>query len=457
MTNTQENPTIIAVDDERDILDTIRQTLEKDGFKVITTTNPYSALSIIDEHQTCIVITDLKMSPINGLELISRIQEKRVQAEFILITAYSSYESAVTALKYGVHDYLEKPFSPNELRLVVRNSCDKLRLNYENHMLKQQINKANFTSKLIGISDEFQSVVNFINQVSHTDSTVLLTGESGTGKELVAKEIHMRSKRSEQSFIARNCAAIPVHLIESELFGHEAGAFTDAKKLKRGSFELANKGTIFLDEISEMSVDMQAKLLRVMELREFTRIGGEETIHSDFRIVAATNKSLKKLISKGKFREDLYYRLNILEFHLPPLRDRIEDIPLLAEYFLQTFSEEQNKPVFTLSPEAISRLQKLPWKGNIRELRNAMERITILNQDPMINLKDLDFLNLNPDDHEALFDDVVNLKDFESKYIQFVLNKYKGNRTKTAKALGIGTTTLWRKLSNEEESIDSSQ
>jgi len=453
--NTQENPIVLVVDDERDILETIKQTLEKDGYQVITTTNPYSALSIVDEQPIRLVITDLKMQPMNGLDLISRIQEKQTQVEFILITAFSSYESAVTALKYGVHDYLEKPFSPNELRLVVRKCVEKIRLNQENKILKQHINLNHKNSKLIGISDAYQSIVNFINQVSHTDSTVLLLGESGTGKELVANEIHLRSKRYQEAFIARNCAAIPIHLIESELFGHEIGAFTDAVKLKRGSFELANKGTIFLDEISEMSMDMQAKLLRVMELREFTRVGGENTVHSDFRIITATNKSLKTLIKNKAFREDLYYRLNILEFHIPPLRERVEDIPLLADYFLRQFSKEQNKPAFSLTPEASKWLQSLPWNGNIRELRNAMERITILSNDPLIEIEHLDFLALNPNDPVALFDDVVNLKDFESKYIQFVLNKYKGNRAKTAKVLGIGTTTLWRKLSNENETTES--
>jgi|FLOH01.1.fsa_nt_gi DNA-binding NtrC family response regulator len=439
---------ILAVDDEVDILATITQSIKKLGHTITTESSPQKALQLYKENDFQLVISDLKMKSMTGLEMIQRMQEEGKKTEFIVITAFTSYESAVTALKFGVFDYLEKPFTPDELRLVIRNIDEKISLSQENIFLKNKVKVLTKQQKLIGKSSSILSIKNLIQRISLSDTTVLITGESGTGKEVVANEIHRQSSREDHDFVARNLAAIPETLMESEFFGHEPGAFTDAKSIKIGSFEQANGGTIFLDEIGEMPLNLQAKLLRVLETKEIQRLGGTETIHSDFRVIAATNQNLEKLVAQKKFREDLFYRLNIMEINIPPLRERKEDIPLLAHHFIQYYQSQYGKNNVSISKDALLNLTDQSWNGNVRELKNALERAILLMDNDVLQMKDFDFLKNHPseDIKSDTLKGIVPLKDYENAYIRRVLNHFNGNRTKTADALRIGIATLWRKL-----------
>jgi len=447
------NRRLLIVDDEPDILGAIKQSLAGFDLQIESTQSPLQAIELCRKQRFDIVITDFKMKPINGIKLIEKIKDEAPQTEFVVMTGFASYDSALKALKLGVFDYIEKPFTPEAIRLIIKNLYRTLELTDENKKLSAILQNRQNEKQLIGQSPAFNQTLEIIQKVSPTDSTILLLGESGTGKEILAGEIHRLSARADKPMIICNCAALPENLIESELFGHEPGAFTDAKKLHRGSFELADGGTIFLDEIGEMPRSIQKKLLRTLENKEVKRVGGERIQKVDIRVIVATNRDLKEMVAQEKFREDLYYRLNIIPIKVPPLRKRREDIPLLAEHFLQVIAHKTGKIKPKISNDALNVLMNYTWKGNIRELKNVMERAVILNDNSVL---DLTFISFILDEHTENVDSllqhlpVMELKTLQEKYIRFVLKRYDHNQTKAAKALGIGTSTLWRHLKEEK-------
>ncbi len=451
---------LLIVDDEADIIDAIQQSLQNFPVEIEFTQSPTEAVKLASNRPFDIVITDLKMKPLSGIELIKTIKQQSPHTEFVIITGYASYDSALEALKLGVYDYLEKPFSPEEIRLVIKNLLHMLSLSQENKRLRHLISRQADEKHFVGQSAAYQHIKSMIEKVAGTDTTILLTGESGTGKEVVAREIHRLSPRHLQPFVVCNCAALPETLIESELFGSEAGAFTGARKSRRGSFELANGGTIFLDEIGEMPLALQARLLRVLENREIKRLGSEKTQQIDVRIIAATNRNLEELVRQGRFREDLFYRLNVFTIHLPPLRERKADIPLLVETFIQQLSVKMGKPIQGIDPQALELLMNHDWKGNIRELKNSIERAMILAEAPILKMEDFLFLNANT--HRPASNDqletylqnfpLVPLEQLTEAYIRYVLKQKHNNQTQTAKVLGISPATLWRHLKQTNES-----
>ena len=370
--------TILVVDDEPNYLIVLSELLIDEGFEVLTADRGDKALKILNKTDIDLVITDMRMPGMNGMELLKSIKTINKDLPVVMLTAFGEVEMAVNAMQAGAHDYITKPFKNNELVLCVKKGLDHYSLLRENRRLQDDMrDKYNFDN-IIGKNKLMQHVYNLIKKMAPTSSSVLITGESGTGKELVAKAIHFNSDRGKAPFISLNCAGLPPSLLESELFGHEKGAFTSAVSLRKGRFEIADTGTLFLDEIGEMALPLQVKLLRVLQERNFERVGSSKTINVDIRIVAATNKDLKKEVEKGNFREDLYYRLNVLHIHLPPLRERIDDIPLLVGHFIEKNKARLDRPDIEISPEALRILMTLPWEGNIRELENTIERAAIL-------------------------------------------------------------------------------
>ncbi|MBC7189248.1 sigma-54-dependent Fis family transcriptional regulator [Candidatus Aerophobetes bacterium] len=375
---------IIVIDDEEVICESCRRILEEAGFEVETVTNSRKALDRIREKLFDVAIVDLKMPEIDGMEILRRIKKHSPEVMVIIITGYSTVDSAVKAMKMGAFDYVPKPFTPDELEMIVKNALEKKRLIFENRYLRSQLKEKYSFYNIIGKSPKMQEVYQTLEKVAPTDSTVLIYGESGTGKELVAKAIHYNSPRRDKPFISVDCGALSESLLESELFGHVKGSFTDAVVTKPGLFEVANGGTFFLDEVGNISLSIQAKLLRVLQEREFKPVGGTKWKKVDIRLIAATNQDLEKLIREGKFREDLFYRLNIVPIFLPPLRERKEDIPLLAFHFLQKFNQERNKNVKGISPEAMEILINYSWPGNVRELENVIERLIVMSEEEVI-------------------------------------------------------------------------
>ncbi|MEK6618884.1 MAG: sigma-54 dependent transcriptional regulator [Nitrospirota bacterium] len=375
---------ILIVDDERSMRDVLSIMLKRAGYDVTVASDGEEAIAHIDKELFDLVITDLKMPKAGGLEVLKAVKESSPESVVLIITAYASTESVVEAMKLGAYDYLTKPFQVDEVQLIIRNALEKRRLSTENILLKREMASQSSFAQIIGQSEAMQKVFDVVRKVADTKSNVLISGESGTGKELIARAIHHNSARSRLPFVTVNCSAMPEPLLESELFGHVKGAFTGAVFNKAGLFEMANGGSIFLDEIGETTPAMQVKLLRVIQEREFRRVGGTRDVKVDVRIIAATNKDLEKAVAEGTFREDLYYRLDVIPILLPPLRHRTGDIPVLAQHFLERFARASRKPVPSLTPETMSLLVAHEWKGNVRELENLIERVVAFASEPLI-------------------------------------------------------------------------
>jgi two-component system response regulator PilR (NtrC family) len=380
---------ILIVDDEPSMRDLLSILLGRAGCQVTVVEDGEEAIAQISKEIFDLVITDLKMPEVGGLDVLRAVKKVSPGTVVLMITAFASTETAVEAMKCGAYDYLTKPFQIDEVQLIIRNALEKRRLSTENMLLRREIASRSSFSQIVGTSEAMQKVFELVRKVADATSNVLIFGESGTGKELVARAIHYNSSRRAMPFVAVNCSAVPETLLESELFGHMKGAFTGAVSNKAGLFEVANGGTIFLDEIGEMTPAMQVKLLRVIQEREFRRVGGTRDVKVDVRIIAATNRDLEKAVAEGEFREDLYYRLDVIPIHLPPLRMRAGDIPLLAQHFLQRFAEVSGKPVPTFTPEAIRVLVAHDWRGNVRELENLIERVMAIGTDPVITEENL--------------------------------------------------------------------
>ncbi|MEJ2615532.1 MAG: sigma-54 dependent transcriptional regulator [Ignavibacteriaceae bacterium] len=382
---------ILIVDDEKIVRESLLHWFEEDGYDVEAAEDGETALKMFDRNKYDLLLVDMKMPGIGGLELLKKVKEIDKETIVILITAFASVPSAITALKDGAYDYVTKPVDPDELAHLVKKALEQKALKHENVQLKENIEEIIKPDNFIGESPQMKKIFELIHTVAPTDTTVMIRGESGTGKELVAKAIHINSKRKYFPIIPVNCGAITETLLESELFGHEKGAFTGAQFKRRGKFEMADGGTIFLDEIGSISPKMQIELLRVIETRQFSRVGGNQLINSDFRVIIATNEPLEDLVKQGKFREDLYYRLNVFSIVVPPLRERRTDIPILAYYFLSKFTTAMNKPVKSISKEAMDFLTNYDWPGNVRELENAIERAVVIGKESSIHVKDLPF------------------------------------------------------------------
>lgn len=434
---------ILVVDDELSVRSSLEEWFQEDGFNVITAESGEDALKKMHAGPFDLILLDIKMPGIDGITLQKKIMEIDSQAIIIIITAYASVDTAVEALKTGAFDYVTKPFDPENLSNLVNNALKQKILTEENIQLKEKISELSDVDEIIGNSDEMKRVLEMVYTVSETDSTVLIRGESGTGKELIARAIHSHSKRRYFPIVAVNCGAIPETLLESELFGHEKGAFTGAHYRRKGKIELANDGTLFLDEIGDITAKMQVDLLRVFESKCFNRLGGHEEIKVDFRLVCATNKNLEKLVEEEKFREDLYYRINVFTIFIPPLRERRNDILPLVKHFIKEYSRSMGKPEKRISPDVEKMLLSYPWPGNVRELENAIERAMVVGKKSDIQLEDLP---LHLDGSVKFSDDGITLADIEKQHIERVLKETNGNITRTAGLLGIDRVTLYNKL-----------
>lgn len=433
---------ILVVDDEPIVRESLGEWLQDAGYEVFMAGDGQEALGVIQREKPGIMIADLVMPGMDGIELMKAARKRQPGIEVIIITAYASIPTAIAAMKEGAYDYIEKPFSPERAELLVEKLSQYRALVEENISLRQKLEGQYRFENIIAKSARMQRLIELIKVVGKSNATVLITGESGTGKELVARAIHSQSHRHGKPFVAVSCAALPESLLESELFGHEKGSFTGAYTQKKGKFEFANGGTLFLDEIGEMSANSQVHLLRVLEEKEFARVGGNEPIKTDVRVISATNKDLRKAIENGEFREDLYYRLNVVNIELPPLRERKEDIPLLAEHFLARFASENRKEITGFSPDALEFLLDHDWPGNVRELENAVERAVILARDSLITAGDLPQRGGWPADSTG---SGKNLKEVEKEHILSVLRKTGENYSETARVLGITRMTLYRK------------
>ena len=446
--------TVLVVEDEELMRSILRQLLEDEGYDVLTADSAENALEIFPTRDVAVTLTDIKMSEMDGLELLDRIKAIDESALVIIMTAYSSVDSAIAALRKGAYDYVTKPFVNEDLIQTVKNAIQTKELFAENRVLKRELNKRYSFSEIIGNSEALQSVFRIVEKVADTKVNILIQGESGTGKELIARSLHQHSSRNGKSFLAVNCGALPEALLESELFGHTKGSFTGATADKKGLFRSAEGGTLLLDEIGEMPLPLQVKLLRALQEREVTPIGSSNPIEFDARIVAATNKDLEKEVSENRFREDLFYRLNVVEINLPPLRERREDIPLLVKHFSKKAASEQNADSKNVSKEAMYALLNYRWQGNVRELQNAIERAFILSGDEI----DLDSLPTRlKSDSSDLFEirDPEGLRptleEMERRYILEILNASNKDKTQAAQILGIDLSTLYRKLKKFNE------
>ena len=440
------NIKVLIVDDELIMRESLAGWLERDGHAVQTAASGEEAIEKFRQTHFDIFLVDIKMEGMSGLEVLRRVKESDPDAEVVMITAYGSIPSAIEAMKDGAYDYMLKPFDPNELGVLIEKIIQHQEQARENIYLKEQFKERTRFESMIGQSKPMQEIFDLICAVAPTDSTILITGETGTGKGLAAKAIHTNSSRREGPFVTVNCGAIPEHLMESELFGYQKGAFTDAKKTKKGRLELAHGGTLFLDEIGEISMRMQIDLLRVLEDRVFYRVGGTQPIEADFRVIAATNRNLEAAIKEGSFREDLFYRLNVISFEMPSLDQRKEDIPLLAEHFLYRFTQETNKTINKISREAMDEMMLYDWPGNIRELENAIERAVVVGKEREIHPEDLPiFCHELPPPQKA-----SSLAEIEKAHIKQVLSENQWNIAKSAKILEIDRSTLYSKIKRYE-------
>jgi len=439
-------PRILVIDDEERMCWALERALSQEGYQVATATRGMQGIDLAQETDPSLVILDLKMPDVDGIEVLKELKKLNPYIPVIMITAHGSIDTAIEAMKIGAADYITKPFKLEEIKVQIKQALHLSELEDQVNFLRQELGER--YGKIVGQSDAMKEVALLIQQVAKTGTTVLISGESGTGKEVAALEIHKASNRADKPFVAVNCAALPEQLLESELFGHEKGAFTGATSKKKGRFELANKGTILLDECGEMQLSMQVKLLRVLQERCFERVGGTETIHVDVRVIATTNVDLTKAVSNGSFREDLYYRLNVMRINMPPLRSRKEDIPLLVNHFLEKFDPSHSKKIST---EAMKILTHYNWPGNIRELQNTIERALIVCQS--VEIQPLHFPKelLNNIEEPitpalALSEGGFSLQELEKHLIIKALEKHNNNQTKAAKYLGITRPTLLYRL-----------
>jgi DNA-binding NtrC family response regulator len=434
---------ILIVDDELSVRQSLQEWFLEDGFDVETAEDGAAALRRMDAGPYDIILLDLKMPGMDGITVQKRIRDVDKDACIVILTAYASVETAVEALKLGAFDYVTKPVDPDDLSNLVKNALKQRELSEENIRLKEKVTELAQATPIIGESRKMQRVFELIRTVAETDSTVVIRGESGTGKELIARAIHAQSKRRFFPIVAVNAGSIPETLLESELFGHEKGAFTGAQYRRKGKIELAHGGTLFLDEIGDITPKMQIDLLRVLETKRFTRLGGNQEITSDFRLVCATHKNLEQLVQTGDFREDLYYRINVFSIEVPPLRERTDDILPLAQHFIGAYARAMGKPVRTLSPEARRLLEGYRWPGNVRELENAIERAMVIGKGTAIEQEDLP---LRAASDESVQPPDRSLADMERGHIERVLEELDGNITQAAKVLGIDRATLYNKL-----------
>ena len=438
---------IMMVDDDKELLEIYDKIFKLNGFDVISCENGEKALAALAKNQISVVISDIIMPKMSGIELLREIKKRNPQTEVIMLTAEGSISGAVEAVKEGAFSYLVKPAEVDDLISNIKKAAELSKVKVENEVLKGQIATLAEGREFIGISQVAEELRQRAQIVGKTDSAVLITGETGTGKEVLANMIHRCSNRADKAFICVNCGALNENLIESELFGSEKGAYTGAGTQRKGRFEIANGGTIFFDEIGELSLNMQTRLLRVLQEKSFERVGGYETIKSDFRLITATNRNLKQEVADGRFRADLYYRINIIPIEIPPLRERPEDIPALCQNFLDSYSREMNKNVQTIDDETIKALQKYNWPGNVRELRNVVERMVVLSHDGIPDLDSLpeEIRELPAGDkpEEALR---TQMKAFEKDYIVKIMNKHSGNVAKAAEEMQIARKNLYKKL-----------
>jgi DNA-binding NtrC family response regulator len=437
---------ILIVDDELIVRESLGGWLARDGHRVDKAASGEEALDKCRDTRYDILLLDIKMEGLSGLEVLKRVKENDPDVTVVMITAFGSIPSAIEAMKNGAYEYLLKPFDPDELMVLIEKIMHRQAEIRETQFLREQYKERARFESMIGQSRAMQAIFDLIERIAPTDSTVLIQGETGTGKGLAAKAIHTKSRRSQGPFVAVNCGGFPEHLLESELFGYQKGAFTDAKMTKKGRIELAHGGTLLLDEIGEISTRMQIDLLRVLEDRVFYRLGGTQPIEADFRIIAATNKDLEKAVKEGKFREDLYYRLNVISFSMPPLREHKEDIPLLAEHFLHRFAQETNKPVDQISRETLDEMMLYDWPGNVRELGNAIERAVVVGRTRRIVPQDLPIFR--PPFTSA--PSGRTLKEMEIAHLMNVLNETDWNISKSAEILAIDRSTLYDKIRRYE-------
>ena len=431
---------ILIVDDESSVRDSLYNWFIEDGYHVACAEDAKVALSVLETESFDIVLTDIKMPGMDGLEMLRRIKAIKKEAVVIMMTAFATVDTAVQALKDGAFDYVTKPFDPDDLSHLIRNASKQISLMEENEILKEKVVSLENVEDIIGESEAMHKVLHEIESVAQSNASVIITGESGTGKELVARAIHANSPRKYFPLVSVHCGALSESLLESELFGHEKGAFTGAIYNRKGRFEMADNGTIFLDEIATISSKMQIELLRVLETKSFLRVGGNKEIKSDFRVICATNRDLKNMVENGAFREDLYYRLNVVNINVPPLRERTEDIPLLTQYFIKKYCTTMNRPVMTIEPAALKRLEEFPFPGNIRELENMIERAIVVGNGKKITLKDLP---IGKTESTPSFE---SLGDIEKHHVEQILNKYNWNISATAKALKVDRVTLYNKI-----------
>lgn len=442
--------TILVADDEKNIREGLGRALELDGYDVLMAEDGKQAMDLLGKKPIDLVLTDLKMPRVSGEELLKHIAGTQPNLPVLVLTGHGTVENAVVAMRHGAYDFLTKPVNLDRLSLLVKRALEGRVLALEHQALKEEVARMERKRKfaqLIGKSAPMQRVFELINQVASSKASVLITGESGVGKELVADAIHNLSERRDGPFIKTHCAALSETLLESELFGHEKGSFTGAVGQKKGRFELADKGTIFLDEIGEINPSVQVKLLRVLQEKVFERVGGEKSLEVDVRVVTATNRDLKKEIGAGRFREDLYYRLNIVNIHIPPLRERRDDIPLLTATFLSDLAEENHKAIEGIDPKARIALQNYSWPGNVRELRNCIESAVVLCKGSIVTLEDLPPAVRSAEDDSLIKLEIgITMDQAEREIIRQTLLHYKGNKSKSAEVLGIGRKTLHRKL-----------
>ena len=440
-------PVILIVDDEKNTREGLSRALRGE-YAVAEAENGQRALEWLETHSADVVLSDLRMPGMDGLTLLSRLLGRDPKPVLILLTAYGNIETAVEAMKRGAYDFLAKPVDLDRLDLLLRRALAERRLGDENRRLKAQLDSKHGFENIIGTSPAMREVFETIRQAAPTRATVLIQGESGTGKELVARALHQCSPRREGPFVPVHCAALAPTLLESELFGHEKGAFTGAVERRRGRFEMADGGTLFLDEIGEIDAALQVKILRVLEERKFERVGGTETLSVDVRLIAATNRDLRKKVAEGTFREDLFYRLYVVNLTLPPLRERDGDVVLLAQHYLKALAAENGKKTRSITPEAMDALAAYSWPGNVRELRNVIERMVVLGTGERLDVRDLPAAvreaGAGPAAGSAQAGRV--LRDAERQLIEDALRRHKGNRTKAAQELGISRRTLHRKL-----------
>jgi DNA-binding NtrC family response regulator len=435
---------ILIVDDEASIRDALTQWFKLDGFNVSAAEDANAALLKLQQGPWDIVMLDIKMPGIDGLELQRRIKKIDKNIITIMITAFASVETSIQALKEGAFDYIVKPVDPDEMSHLIRNAVEQRRLLHENNQLRQHIDDISFSDEIIGESPEIKKVLEKIMEVSQTDSTVIIKGESGCGKELIARAIHSQSNRKYFPIITINCGAYSDGLLESELFGHEKGAFPGALYRRQGRLEMADKGTIFLDEIGQISEKMQADILRVLDTKQFTRLGGDKKIDVDFRVICSTAHDLERAVQDGSFREDLYYRLNVVTISIPPLRERKLDIPSIARFFIKKYSQSMNKNVLDISQDTLDMLVEYSWPGNVRELRNVIERAMVVARGSLIELNDLSFFF--PTVEASPGENIPSLDDVEKEHIQKVLDLTNGNIAQAAGILKVSRLTMYNKI-----------